>query len=166
MMTTVAESGPMQAPGSDREVVATRVFHAPREVVWEACTRPEHVRRWYGPASMPMTSCEIDARVGGRFRYVFSAPRGEIAFSGEYLELERPSRIVNTWLFEPMPGTDTVETATLEEEDGETILTVRAAFQRPEHLRGWAESGGYPGMAEAHERLRALVDELAAARRA
>ncbi|HEX8391755.1 MAG TPA: SRPBCC domain-containing protein [Longimicrobium sp.] len=161
--TTVAELGPMQAPGSDREIVAVRVFDAPRELVWEACTRPEHVRRWYGPASMPMTSCEIDARVGGRFRYVFSTPNGEMAFSGEYLELDRPSRVVNTWLFEPMPGTDTVESATLEEHEGRTVLTVRATFQRPEHLQGWAESGGYAGMAEAQERLRTLVHELARA---
>jgi uncharacterized protein YndB with AHSA1/START domain len=164
MIRAMVDAGPEPAPGSDREVVATRVFDAPRRLVWEACTRPEHVRRWYGPRSMTMVECEIDLRVGGRFRYVLRSAEGaDFAFSGEYREVEQPSRVVNSWLFEMMPGTDTVETATFDEEHGRTLLTVRARFQAPEHLAGWAASGGYAGMAETHERLRDLVHELARA---
>src|SRR4029079_12662486 len=83
---------------SDTEIVMTRVFDAPRDLVFEAHTSCEHVSKWWGPRKYETVSCEIDFRVGGTWRIVHSGPDGEIpAFYGEYLEIERPERF--TWTF-------------------------------------------------------------------
>ena len=82
---------------ADREVVLTRVFDAPRQRVWEAWTRPEHVRRWYGPRALTMTVCETDLRPGGRYRHVLRGTDGrEAGFSGVYREIVPPARLVCT----------------------------------------------------------------------
>ena len=167
MITATLGAGP--APATDapdnREATATRVFNAPRELVWEAMTNPEHVKRWYGPRDTQLTSCEIDLRPGGRFRYVMAAPGGmEIAFSGVYREVVRPERVVNTWVFEPMPDKEALETATWEEHDGRTTVRLSIRFQTPEDYQGWAGSGAFGGWAETLDRLAETVAELSAAR--
>src|SRR5258708_29204146 len=82
---------------SDREILIERVFNAPRRLVFEALTTPEHVARWYGPRAMTLTSCEIDLRVGGAWRYVLRDPAGnDFAFSGEYKEIVPPERLAST----------------------------------------------------------------------
>src|SRR5215469_2461550 len=87
---------------SDREIRMTRLFDAPRHLVFEAMTKPEHVRQWWGCLgtgySVPV--CEIDFRVGGAWRFVNRHPNGEAAFHGEYLEIAPPSRVVFTEIFE------------------------------------------------------------------
>jgi uncharacterized protein YndB with AHSA1/START domain len=165
MIATTLGMGP--APVSDaadnREAVATRVFDAPRALVFEAMTTPEHVMRWYGPRDTQLASCEIDLRVGGRFRYVMQGPGGfEIAFSGMYREVEVPSRVVNTWVFEPMPDKEALETATWEEDGGRTTVTLRIRFQSPEDHAGWAGSGAFGGWAETLDRLAEVVAALSA----
>lgn len=167
MLTATLGAGP--APASDaadnREAVATRVFEAPRELVFEAMTNPEHVQRWYGPRGTQLTSCEIDLRPGGRFRFVMGGPEEtEFAFSGEYLEVERPSRIVNTWTFEPYPDSSALETATWDEQDGRTTVRLSIRFQTPEDYAGWAGSGAFGGWAETLDRLAETVADLSAAR--
>jgi len=140
----------------------SRLFDAPRSLVFDALTKPEHVRRWYGPRVTTMVSCEIDFRVGGRYRYVLRTKDGhDAAFSGEYRTIVRPERIVSTWWFEAIPGAETVDTATLQDVAGKTRLSVRVEFPSPEHLEGWAQSGAEPGMAETYDRLAELLGELA-----
>lgn len=163
---TMIMSGTGPAPAStapdNREAVAVRVFDAPRELVWEAMTNPEHVVRWYGPRDTRLVSCEIDLRVGGRFRYVMAGREGhEVAFSGTYREVVRPERVVNTWCFEPMPEHEALETATFREEDGRTTVRMSIVFQEPESFAGWAGSGAYAGWNETLERLAEVIDELA-----
>lgn len=163
---TLAGPAPASTAPDNREGVATRTFDAPRELVFAAMTRPEHLRRWYGPCGMDLVVCEIDLRVGGRFRYVLRTPDGnEAAFSGEYLAVDPPSRVVNTWFFEPIPGHGAVEVATFEEDaDGRTTVTMRITFATVEDYAGWAGAGSYAGWAESLDRLAEVVAELARAR--
>lgn len=163
MITLMTGAGPAPASTApdNREAVATRVFDAPRDLVWRAMTEPEHVKRWYGPRDTQLTSCEIDLRVGGRFRFVMAGPNGtEFAFSGTYREVDPPSRIVNTWCFEPMPGHDALETATFQEQDGRTVVRLSILFQTPEDYAGWAGAGAFGGWAESLERLGEVIAAL------
>jgi uncharacterized protein YndB with AHSA1/START domain len=167
MIATTLGAGPAPASTApdNREAVATRVFDARRELVFRAMTEPEHVVRWYGPRDTQLSSCEIDLRPGGRFRFVMAGPEGtEFAFSGEYLEVEPPARIVNTWCFEPFPDSQAIETATWDEEDGRTTVRMSILFQSPEDYAGWAGSGAFGGWAETLDRLAETIAELSAAR--
>ncbi|HEU5060856.1 MAG TPA: SRPBCC family protein, partial [Kofleriaceae bacterium] len=93
-------------------------------LVYEAFTRPEHLRRWWGPRDLELVVCEIDLRVGGSYRFVQRAPDGqEFAFRGVYRELRPPERIVSTFVFELVPDHEAVTTVVLEEQDGVTTLT-------------------------------------------
>jgi uncharacterized protein YndB with AHSA1/START domain len=115
---------------SDLEIVTVREFDAPIELVFDVLTKPEHVRHWFAPFEDEMTVCSIDLRVGGDYHMVFVTPDGqECSFRGTYLEIEPPTRIVQTWLFEGWPDAHAVETNTLEETDGVTKLTVTLAFR-------------------------------------
>ncbi len=132
--------------------------------MWEALTRPEHVRRWYGPRRMTVTVCEIDLRVGGAYRFVLRDAEGnESGFSGVYREIVHPERLVQTWAWDGMPDHGTLETATLEEHEGGTRLTTHALFQAREDLAGWTASGGPAGMNETLDRLVELVAGLSSA---
>jgi uncharacterized protein YndB with AHSA1/START domain len=167
MITATPGMGPAPASTApdNREATATRVFDAPRDLVFEAMTNPEHVRRWYGPRDTQLASCEIDLRPGGRFRYVMAGPGGfEVAFSGTYREVVRPERVVNTWCFEPMPDKEALETATWTERDGRTTVHLAIVFQTPMDYQGWAGSGAFGGWSESLDRLGETIAELAAAR--
>ena len=145
----------------DRELVIERTFAAPRTRVFEAITKPEHVRRWYGLRDHSMAVCEIDLRVGGRWRYVMREPGGqEFAFSGEYRELEPPTRLVSTELFEGMPGTDYLVTVTLDDVDRRTVLRSHLVYQSPKHRAGHIQSGMEWGMNETYNRLEELLASL------
>lgn len=146
---------------SDTEMLITRTFRAPRALVWKAMTTPEHVREWYGPRGTRITQCEIDLRVGGKWRYVMTAPDGsEVAFSGEFREIQPPSRVVQTWRFEPIPEAESVETMTLEERGGVTIMTARVKHRSRENRDGHLHSGMEPGMRETYQRLDELLLRL------
>ena len=115
---------------SDREIRMTRLFDAPRHLVFEALTKPEHIVHWWGRLgegySVPV--CEMDARVGGKWRFVNRHPKGEAGFHGEVLEVVPPERIVYTEIYDPFPDTESVVTGVLTEEDGKTRLTVTALY--------------------------------------
>jgi len=146
---------------SDREIVITRVFDAPRKLVFEAISKPEYVTRWWGPRSMTMISCEMDFRPGGSWRFVKRGPDGnDYGFRGVYREIEPPERIVQTFEFEGMPGHGSVETATLEEQGGKTKLTVRCLYQSIEDRDGHYNSGMEAGMRESHDRLAELLNTM------
>jgi len=115
---------------NELEIVTTRKFDAPLELVFDVLTNPEHVRKWFAPFTDRVTECSIDLRVGGSYHIVFVTPDGkECSFRGTYLEIEAPTRTVATWLFEGWPDADAVETTELHETDGVTTLTMRLAFR-------------------------------------
>ena len=109
---------------SDREIVLTRLFDAPRRLVFDAMSKPEHVRRWWGQLgegySVPV--CEIDFRPGGAWRFVNRHPKGEAAFHGVYREIAPPERVVFTEIFELFPDVESVITSVLTEEGSKTRL--------------------------------------------
>jgi uncharacterized protein YndB with AHSA1/START domain len=147
---------------SDRELVITRVFDAPRRLVFEAMTKPEHVKHWYGPRSLTMTLCEIDLRPGGRWRYVLRDPDGnEHAFSGVYREIVPPERIVSTEGYEALPGHDYLATVTLAEQGGKTTVRSHLLYKSVEDRNGHLQSGMEPGMNETFDRLNELLQTLA-----
>jgi uncharacterized protein YndB with AHSA1/START domain len=112
------------------EIVTTREFDAPLELVFDVLTRAEHVRNWFAPFKDQVTECAIDLRVGGDYHIVFVTPDGkECSFRGTYSEVEPPTRTVATWLFEGWPDAEAVETVELHETDGVTTLTMSLVFR-------------------------------------
>ena len=115
---------------NELEIVTTRKFDAPIELVFDVLTKPEHVRNWFAPFTDVMTECSIDLRVGGDYHIVFVTEDGtECSFRGTYLEVEPPTRTVQTWLFEGWPDAHAVESTDLHETDGVTKLTNKLAFR-------------------------------------
>jgi uncharacterized protein YndB with AHSA1/START domain len=146
---------------SDREIVMTRVFDAPRDLVFEAHSSCEHMSRWWGPRRYEVISCDIDFRPRGKWRIVHRGPEGdEYAFRGEYREIVRPERIVWTFEFEGMPGAVSIETLTLEEHDGKTTFVGTSVFDTVEQRNGMLESGMETGAAETMDRLDEYLEEL------
>jgi uncharacterized protein YndB with AHSA1/START domain len=146
---------------SDREIVISRSFDAPRELVFAAFTEPEHLPNWMGPAIFKMVTCEIDLRVGGAYRWAWSGPDGSImAMGGTYEEVVPPERIVSTESFEGIPG-ETHNTVVFTEEDGRTTATVTVLYPSKEARDGALASGMKDGMAEGYERLDALLRSAA-----
>ena len=115
---------------NELEIVVTREYDAPIELVFDVFTKPEHVRKHFPPFGEEMTVCSIDLRVGGNYHYVMVTDDGtECSFRGTYLEIEPPTRTVQTWLFEGWPDAEAVESMELQEVDGVTKLTSRLAFR-------------------------------------
>jgi len=115
---------------NDLEVVVTRDFEAPIALVFDVFTKPEHVRNHFAPFGEDMTVCEIDLRVGGSYHYVMVTEDGvECSFRGTFLEVEPPTRTVQTWLFEGWPDAEAIETMELTEIEGGTRLINRLAFR-------------------------------------
>jgi len=147
---------------SDRELIITRDFDAPRALVFEAISKPEHVKRWYGLRHLELPVCEIDLRPGGKWRYVMRDPKdgAEHAFSGEYREIVPPEKIVSTERYEAIPNSDYVVTVTLTERDGKTTLTSHCVYQTKEHRDGHVMSGMERGVNENYTRLDELLAVL------
>ena len=115
---------------SELEIVITREFAAPRQLVFDVLTKPEHVRKTMSPFGERVKVCEIDLRVGGKYHFVFVTDSGfECSFRGTFLTIEPPLRTVQTWLFEGWPDAEAVETHELHETDGVTTLTYKLAFR-------------------------------------
>ena len=146
---------------SDLEIKMTRVFDAPRTLVFEAHTKCEHVKHWWGRGN-PL-DCEMDFRPGGSYRFVEHADDGqEYAFRGEYREIVPPERIVWTFEFEGWPGAVSVETLTLEEHDGKTTFTGRSVYDTQEQRDQMLQSGMEDGATESMERLDVYLEVLRA----
>jgi uncharacterized protein YndB with AHSA1/START domain len=146
---------------SDRELVVTRTFAAPAELVFRAWTEPAYLQRWWAPRSLGVVlhECTSDVRVGGRYRFVFGRPdQPKMAFSGTYTEVVPPTRLVHTQLFEQMPQAgEAVVTATFTERDGATTLEVHQLYPSKQALDGAVASGMERGMRETFEQLDAVV---------
>lgn len=152
---------------SPRELAMTRVFDAPRELVYEAHTRPEFLKRWLGVhRGWSLAVCEIDLRVGGAYRYVWRGPdRPEMGMGGVYLEVVPPERIVATEAFDQSwyPG-EAVSTMTLIERDGKTTLTLTVRYEsqaaRDAVLKSPMEQGVSAGYDTLAQLLPAMAKEL------
>lgn len=147
---------------SDREIVLTRLFDAPRRLVFEAMTKPEHVKRWWGCLderySVPV--CEIDLRPGGKWRFVGKGPMGEYGFHGVYREIVVPERVVFTEIYDPFPDAESVVTSVLTEEGGKTRLTATCVYPSLEVRDMVIQSGMTRGAGISYDRLEELVQEL------
>lgn len=147
---------------SDEEIRLTRLFDAPRHLVFEAMTRPEHVKRWWGQLgegySVPV--CEIDLRVGGAWRFVNRHPKGEAVFYGEYREIAPPSRLVFTEIFESFPDAVSVVTAEFTDEGGKTRFTATVRYPSLDLRNTVLASGMATGAGISYDRLEDLVGEL------
>jgi uncharacterized protein YndB with AHSA1/START domain len=147
---------------SDQEIRLTRLFDAPRQLVFDAMTKPEHVKQWWGRLgegySVPV--CEIDLRLGGAWRFVNRHPKGEAAFHGEYREITPPSRLVFTEIFEEYPDVVSVVTTVLTEEAGKTRFTAMVRYPSLEVRDIVLSTGMARGAGISYDRLEDLVAEL------
>lgn len=152
-----AETLAVTLPG-DCEIALTRVFKAPRQLVYEAFSRPEILKRWFGPRGWSLVTCEVDARVGGGFRFVLRAPDGrELGMRGVYRELSPPGRSVHTESFDDFPGESQVTTV-LVERDGETTLVASILYPSKAVRDAAIKSGMDRGAAESYDKLAAMLD--------
>ena len=147
---------------ADNEIVLTRLFNAPRPLVFDVMSKPEHVRRWWGNlgAGYSVPVCEIDLRVGGKWRFVNAHPKGEAAFHGVYREIDAPGRLVFTEIFEPFPDAESVVTSLLTEENGKTRLTAICAYPSKQVRDIVLGTGMAKGAAASYDRLEDLTQEL------
>ena len=165
-VSSVANSGTFKlTTPSDREIRLTRLFDAPRHLVFEAMTKPEHIKRWWGNLgdgySVPV--CEVDLRPGGRWRFSNRTPTGEVVtFYGVYREVAPPDRVVFTEFFEPFPETETVVTSQLTEENGKTRLTATISYPSQEVRDMVMKSGMERGVALSYDQLEEVASALRA----
>ena len=147
---------------SEQEIRLTRLFDAPRQLVFEAMTQPKHIKRWWGCLgtgySVPV--CEMDLRPGGRWRFVNRHPKGEAAFHGEIRELTPPERMVFTEIFEDFPDVESVVTSRLLDEGEKTRLIVTVRYPSKDVRDMVIASGMAKGAGISYDRLEDLVAEL------
>jgi uncharacterized protein YndB with AHSA1/START domain len=148
---------------SAREIRLTRLFDAPRALIFEAMSKPEHIKRWWGCLgegySVPV--CEVDLRPGGAWRFVNRTPKGQdVAFYGVYREIAPPERVVFTEIFEQFPDTESVVTAVLTEENGKTRLTVTCLYPSADVRDMVLKSGMERGAGISYDRLEEVAMEL------
>jgi uncharacterized protein YndB with AHSA1/START domain len=153
-------------PG-ERTFTVKRTFNAPARLVWEAWTRPEYMRRWYGNHCSKLEECEMDVRIGGKYRRVLRMDDGKaIGFNGEYLELDPPRYIKFTEIFEPFPDFPSTVTVTLDERDGKTHVVVvqehSTVQARDMHIGSGMEQGMRETLDQLQEFLSALSSQIAA----
>ena len=148
----------------DREIHMTRLFDAPRHLVFEAMTRPEHIKRWWGRLgdgySVPV--CEVDLRPGGAWKFVNRHPNGEAVFYGVYREIAPPDRVVFTEIYAPFPDAESVVDARFTDENGKTRLTVKVEYPSLDVRDAVMKSGMDKGAAISYDRLEEVAHELRA----
>jgi uncharacterized protein YndB with AHSA1/START domain len=149
----------IDTPG-DREVVMTRVFDAPRQLVYDAFTKPELVARWLtGPAGWTMPVCEIDLRVGGKYRYVWENAQGKrMSSGGVYREIVPPERVVATERFDDpwYPG-EALGTTTFVEAGGRTTMTMSVQYESKETRDQVIKTGMETGVAYSFDQLEQML---------
>lgn len=151
---------------SDTSYEITRAFDVPADLVFEALTTPELVKRWWGFETSEWLVCDIDLRVGGKWRYVVRDPEMEVGFHGEFREIDEPRRLVFTEMFEgvpelPPPDAYPVNTVTLDEVDGVTTMTILVRHSTQEERDMVLATGMESGMQVSYDRLEDLVRRAA-----
>lgn len=152
---------------TDREILVTRSFAAPRDLVFEAFTKAEHMKSWWGPHGSQLEILEMDVRPGGKYHFVCKMHGNDYHFTGSYSEVSPPEKMVLTQFFspcepagEPDPNFGFTMTVTLSEMDGRTLMTSLMSFNSKEARDGMIASGMEGGMSESYERLDALVASI------
>ncbi len=144
---------------SPNEIVLTRVFDAPWRMVYDAFTKPELIKRWFGAQRGSLIVCDVDLRVGGKWRYVMRLPNGkDMGMYGEYKELLAPERMVHTEAFDDFPGDSEITTRLLEK-DGKTTMIATCRYTSQEVRDAVIRSGMEHGAAESYDALNALLSE-------
>ena len=147
---------------SDTEITMQRSFNAPRALVFRALTDPDLIPKWWGLRSTTTVVDKLDARVGGQWRFIQKGEHGEeYAFNGTFLELDPPSKLVQTFEFEMMPGHVVTDMMTLTEVDGGTLVRIDSKFATQEDRDGMLKSGMEVGANESYDRLEELLATLA-----
>jgi uncharacterized protein YndB with AHSA1/START domain len=165
MSVTTGRSAKVTLPADD-QILITRDFDAPRDLVFRAFTTPELVKRWWHANRGDMTVAEIDLRVGGKWRYLMVGEGFEVGFHGEYLEIVPGERIVSTEIYEGLPeGVSeeeggTVNTATFTEEDGRTTVTILVQAANKTSRDAIIESGMEDGLQDALDLLERVAVSL------
>lgn len=138
---------------SDTDIQMVRVFDAPRALVYDAFTKPELLKQWFGPKGWHLTTCEVDLRVGGNWRFVLAGPNGEVmGMSGIWQELSPPERSVHIERFDDYPG-ESVVTSVLTEENGKTTMTATVRYPSQAVRDLVVQSGMEHGAAESYDKL-------------
>ena len=154
--------GPTGEPGMP-QIIITREFDAPRDLVFRAHTDPELLAQWLGPRDLTMTVDHYDVRDGGKWRYVSKDAAGsEYGFHGVFHGTPSPDGIVQTFEFEGVPGHVSLDTLTLQERDGKTLLRSVSSFQSVEDRDAMAASDMERGVRDSGERLEELLAKLQA----
>jgi uncharacterized protein YndB with AHSA1/START domain len=139
-------------------ITITRVFDAPRELVFKAYTDPELLPQWWGPRKYTTTVERMEVRPGGIWRYIQRGPDGdEHAFHGVYHEAVSPERLIYTFEYEGMPGHVSLETVTLQDQAGKTLVTDQVIYQSVEDRDGMYQSGMQEGAIESMDRFAELL---------
>ena len=161
-MSANAGAGEAEA---DRELIITRSFDAPARLLFAAWSKPEHLKKWFGPVGYPVTMCEMDFRVGGQWRAAMSGPSGtqQTPFGGEYLEIVPNRKIVFTNGFELAGAEKMIMTVTFDEKDGTTLLTIRTLFASIAQKATHVGAGMAEGIASGLDQLTDVVAALKAA---
>jgi uncharacterized protein YndB with AHSA1/START domain len=160
MITERLRTDTMTVYSDGTDLVYERTFDAPRQLVWKAFMDPGLVPRWWGPHGTSTTVVEMDVRVGGKWRYISrAADRDDVAFYGQYVEIEPPSRFTWTFLFdvEGIGEQGGPETFTFDDVDGKTKLTARSHFSSVDAIEGALATGMIGGAVETWDRLEALL---------
>ena len=160
MAVTSSRTATVTLP-TDEQILITREFDAPKHLVYRAYTTPELVQRWWSAKRGEVTTCEIDLRVGGTWRYVMVMDGGyEVGFHGEYREIVPNQRIVSTEIYEGMPEAQALDTVTFAEADGRTTLTILVQHASKEHRDAHIESGMEGGLQDAMDLLEQVAVSL------
>jgi uncharacterized protein YndB with AHSA1/START domain len=149
---------------SDTEMLITRVFDAPADLIFTAWTTPELVKQWWGFETGEWLVCDVDLRVGGTWRWVVKERDMEVGFHGEYREIDRPHRLVSTEAYEGAPdpdGSASLNIMTLDEVDGVTTMTTLVQYPSQEIRDAVLESGMESGLQVSYDRLEDLVRGMA-----
>jgi uncharacterized protein YndB with AHSA1/START domain len=145
----------IEVPPSEPAVVLRRFVDAPPDLVFAVWTEPEHLRNWWGPRQFELVVCESDPRAGGRYRFVQRAPDGqEHTFHGVYHEVDRPRRLVRTFVYAGgAPQDESVETVTFQRDGRGTLITSRSVFPSFAAREFYAQAGMEAGLRESDQRL-------------
>jgi uncharacterized protein YndB with AHSA1/START domain len=156
-----SETFKVTTPG-DLDIHFTRLFDAPRHLVFEAMSKPEHIQRWWGNLgdgySVPV--CEVDLRVGGKWRFINRHPQGDAEFYGEYRMIDPPDRVVFTEIYAPFPDAVSVVDVVLTEEGGKTRLNATSRYPSKEVRDMVLSTGMERGAGISYDRLDEVSMEL------
>jgi uncharacterized protein YndB with AHSA1/START domain len=141
------------ATPDDTSIVVRRQFGAPPSRVWRAMTEPAHMKRWLGAPDFPLTTCEMDVRVGGRYRWVFGDGEQAMGVSGSFEDVEPPRLLVSVEQFDAFPGPSTNTLVLMARGEERTAMSLSVVYPTQEIRDGWVASGMTEGLGAGYDRL-------------